>query len=78
MRDNLRWLGIPAIERTAKGRLFIAWYTGADTEDLGNYVVNIRDLEQKTGIDFFCNLPDNIENREETKDVETIKTQWGL
>ena len=47
-------------------------------EDLGNYVVNIRDLEQKTGIDFFCNLPDNIENREETKDVETIKTQWGL
>ena len=38
MRDNVRWLGIPAVERTKKGRLFAAWYTGADGEDFGNYV----------------------------------------
>ena len=38
MRDNFRWLGIPAIERTAKGRLFLSWYTGGDTEEFGNYV----------------------------------------
>ena len=37
-RDNVRWLGIPAVERTKKGRLFAAWYTGADGENLGNYV----------------------------------------
>ncbi len=38
MRDNVRWLGIPAIERTGNGRLFASWYSGADTEDFGNYV----------------------------------------
>lgn len=45
---------------------------------LSKYVVNIRDLEQKTGIDFFCNLPDDIENSVETQDIETIKKLWGL
>ncbi len=38
MRDNFRWLGIPAIERTAKGRLFLSWYTCGNTEEYGNYV----------------------------------------
>ncbi len=37
MKDNFRWLGIPAIERTRRGRLFVSWYTGADTVDFGNY-----------------------------------------
>ena len=24
------------------------------------YIISIKELEEKTGIDFFCNLPDNI------------------
>jgi len=47
-------------------------------DPLGNYVVNIRDLEAKTGIDFFCNLPDDIEERVETQDAAVVKTVWGL
>lgn len=46
----------------------------ADGSALNNYCVSIDDLEQKTGIDFFCNLPDDIENN-----VESTRnpTQWG-
>ena len=55
-------------------------------DKLGDYVISIRELEQKTskhegrndGIDFFCNLPDDIENSVETQDLETIKKLWGL
>ena len=47
-------------------------------DNLGDYVVNIHELEQKTGIDFFCNLPDDIENRVETQDASVVKTVWGL
>ena len=31
-------------------------------DKLLKYLVSIDELEQKTGIDFFCNLPDDIEN----------------
>ena len=41
-------------------------------------LVNIRELESLTGIDFFCNLPDDIEERVETLPVENIKRAWGL
>lgn len=34
-------------------------------DDLKNYVVSIDKLEDLTGIDFFCNLPDDIENKVE-------------
>lgn len=49
-----------------------------DSKDkLVNYIVNIKTLEDKTGIDFFCNLPDNIEQEVENKDIEAIKNHWG-
>ena len=51
-------------------------YTG--TENLSDYVVNIRQLEALTGIDFFCNLPDDVENSVENLNVENIKRAWGL
>lgn len=47
-------------------------------DPLGKYVVNIRDLERKTGMDFFCNLPDDIEEHVETLPVENVKKAWGL
>lgn len=45
---------------------------------LGNYVVNIKTLEDKTGIDFFCNLPDETEKKVENEDAEVIKKLWGF
>lgn len=46
--------------------------------NLAPYVVNIRELERLTGIDFFCNLPDNIENAAETRSRENILRDWLL
>lgn len=37
-----KWQGIPSMERTRKGQLFAAWYTGGDGEGVGNYVPLIR------------------------------------
>lgn len=44
-------------------------------DDLTDYVMSIDDLERRTGIDFFCNLPDKIEN-----DIEShvALSAWGL
>ena len=46
--------------------------------DLAKYVVNIDDLERRTGLDFFCNLPDDVENKIEALPVENVKTAWGF
>lgn len=46
--------------------------------DLAKYVVNIKELEKLTGIDFFCNLPDYIERRVESLPVEKVKAVWGI
>ena len=45
---------------------------------VANYVINVRELEQKTGIDFFCNLPDDVEETVETLAVDAVKRAWGL
>ena len=47
-------------------------------DKLGIYAVNIADLEKKTGIDFFCNLPDDIEKQVETLDIDNVKRAWGF
>lgn len=51
-------------------------YHGDD--ELGDYIVNIDELERKTGIDFFCNLPDATENSVESNSVANIKRAWGF
>jgi len=42
------------------------WTLHQDANDTnknyGDYAISIDELEQRTGIDFFCNLPDEIEN----------------
>ena len=35
-----------------------AWRTN---ETLGSHAISIKELEARTGIDFFCNLPDDVE-----------------
>lgn len=47
-------------------------YHGDDK--LSDYTMSIKDLEAKTGIDFFCNLPDDIERDVESK---KILSDWG-
>ena len=46
--------------------------------NLSKYVVNIDTLEQLTGIDFFCNLPDEIENHVESLPLENVLRAWGF
>jgi len=41
-------------------------------------VVNIDKLEELTGIDFFCNLPDDLETKVESATTDEIKKDWGL
>ena len=47
----------------------------ANGKQLAQYAISIDELEQRTGIDFFCNLPDEIEDRVER---ELIPEAWGL
>lgn len=35
-------------------------------DDLKTYALSIDDLEKNTGLDFFCNLPDDVENSVES------------
>jgi endonuclease G len=48
------------------------------SDPLINYACNIRTLEEKTGIDFFCNLPDDVESTVETQNMTVIKRLWNL
>ena len=47
-------------------------------ETLQKYVRNIDELEKHTDIDFFCNLPDNIEDAVESIPREYIIQAWNL
>ena len=33
----------------------------------GDYAITIEELQKRTGLDFFCNLPDNVEKTVEGK-----------
>ncbi len=44
-------------------------------DNIINYVVSIDELERLTGIDFFCNLPDDVE---EAAEKIVFPVSWGL
>ena len=44
-------------------------------KNLKDYAVSIDELERFTGIDFFCNLPDNTENAVE---ATLTLSDWNL
>lgn len=48
------------------------------SRDLRQYVVNIDRLEELTDIDFFCNLPDNIEKQVESTSRTKILEDWNF
>lgn len=62
-----------------KGLAFWAEHLNDDrsNDPLTDYVISIRELERRTGIDFFCNLPDKIEEEVETMSIENIKWLWN-
>lgn len=43
------WQGIPSIEVTRKGRIFLTFYSGGTKEEIGNYAVLIK---SDSGSDF--------------------------
>lgn len=47
----------------------------ADAENLKPYIITVDRLEELTGIDFFCNLPDMIEEQVESS---VTATAWGF
>ena len=57
---------------------FLIEHDNVDHADdpLSNYAMNIRELEQKTGFDFFCNLPDDVEEHVETLPIENVLRAW--
>ena len=46
-----------------------------NNKNYGDYAITIEELERRTGIDFFCNLPDDIEKAVEGK---LNLSYWGL
>jgi len=44
---------------------------------LNDYIISIDELERRTGIDFFCNFPDETENYLEAIPAEQIITAWS-
>lgn len=50
-----------------------SFYT--DEQNMKPYIVSIDRLEELTGIDFFCNLPDHIEQSIES---QVIPSTWGF
>ena len=78
-----RYFFMALLRKSKTGYKALAFWAENLNEDhsndpLGNYVINIRELERRTGIDFFCNLPDAIEEDVENTTVENIKWLWNL
>lgn len=47
-QENRLWQGIPSIEVTKRGRIFVTFYSGETAETLGNYAVLVKTDDQKT------------------------------
>lgn len=78
-----RYFFMALLRKSKTGYKALAFWAEHLNEDhssdaLSNYVINIRELERRTGIDFFCNLPDATEEEVETMSVENVKWLWNL
>lgn len=75
-----RALGFWAEHNSEQGMNYYANVFGKKASDitLSDFVVNIDELEELTGLDFFCNLPDNIEDKIEKLPADNVRRIWGL
>ncbi len=55
---------------------WIAQDQNSYSTDLKSYAVTIQALQSKTGIDFFCNLPDDIETEVENVSQAKMESEW--
>ena len=55
--------------------LWIEHQDGSNWKAMQDYAISIDRLEQLTGLDFFCNLPDDIENKVE---ASLSISYWGF
>ena len=73
MRDlvaNGKWNG--RLQSLMKQKLERRFHSG---DKLSQYAISIDELENKTGLDFFCNLPDDTENSVE---ADLTLSDWNL
>ncbi len=61
-----------------KAMAFWAEHKSNASTTLRNYAISVDQLEQLTGIDFFCNLPDQIEEAAESVSKDAILVDWNL
>lgn len=57
------------------------WFEHKDypkNSNLADFVVNIDELESKTGIDFFCKLPDGVERTVQSLPRDKVLRVWGV
>ena len=78
-----KYFFVALLQKNQQGYKAIDFWIEHDNKDHGSdplnmYAMNIHDLEQLTGIDFFCNLPDNIEQRVEQLAKENVCRAWGI
>lgn len=78
-----KYFYMAVLSKSASGYKAMGFWVEHKNEDrsndnLGNYVVNIYELQKLTNIDFFCNLPDDIESEVETLPVANVKKEWGV
>ncbi len=75
-----KYFFVAVLAKSNAGYAAIAFYIKHDNNDhgsnpLSDYAMSIDQLEEKTGIDFFCNLPDNDEKKVESSYSLNI---WGI
>lgn len=78
-----RYFFMALLAKDRKGYRAIGFWVEHLDEDhsddaLGLYAVSIKELQQRTGIDFFCNLPDDVEDKVENLSSESVKKAWGF
>lgn len=75
-----KYFFVACLAKNKTGYAAIGFYIKHDNNDhgsdpLSDYAMSIDQLEQKTGIDFFCNLPDNEEKKVESSYSLNV---WGI
>ncbi len=75
-----RYFFMALLGKNSNGYTAMAFWIDCNStnENLNNYVINIDALEEKTDIDFFCNLPDEMETWVESLPIEAIKAKWVI
>ena len=75
-----RYFFMALLLKNAQGFRAMAFWAENENVDRSNdklskYAISVDELEKRTGIDFFCNLPDETENQVEKN---LVANAWGL